>query len=146
MHGSKPQKYENHTKWNPLYHFVASPISLIYFVHTVVIAVRHPATDHILNAVLALGFVATVISSRLMALTVQNRVIRFEMRVRLKEILPATLVPRIKELTVSQLVALRFASDAEMTGLVERVFADEFAKSRDIKRAVKDWQPDHLRA
>lgn len=146
MPGTKPQKYENHTKWNPLYHFVASPISIIYFAHTLVIAFEHPSNEHILGAVLGLGFVATVFAARLMVLTVQNRVIRLEMRLRLREILPAPLVPRIKDLTLGQLVGLRFAGDTEMTGLVERVLAGEFKKTREIKRAVKDWQPDHLRA
>ena len=68
------------------------------------------------------------------------------MRLRLREILPATLTPRINDLTVTQLVALRFASDAEMPALVERVLKGEFEKQRDIKAAIKDWQPDFLRA
>jgi len=146
MASMKPQRFENHAMWNPLYHFVASPLAIIYFVHVAYIAVQEPATQHLLDAVLGLALVATTFAARLMALTEQNRVIRLEMRLRLREILPAALAPRIKDLTVGQLVGLRFASDAEMTGLVERVLAGEFATQKDIKRAVKDWQPDYLRA
>jgi hypothetical protein len=76
---------------------------------------------------------------------VQNREIRLEMRLRLREVLPTALAPRIRELSVKQLIALRFASDAELPALVERVLGGEFAKPKEIKAAVKDWQPDHLR-
>jgi hypothetical protein len=130
----------------PLFHFVASPITILFFVHTLIHAVRDPGLLHFAEVVLALGLVAAVLSSRLMALTVQNRLIRLEMRLRLKEILPPALAARIPELGTKHLIALRFASDAEMPALMERVLQGEFEKPRDIKRAVKDWQPDYLRA
>jgi hypothetical protein len=76
---------------------------------------------------------------------VQNRLIRLEMRLRLREVLPAPLAARIPELTVRQLIALRFAGDAELPALVERTLKGDFAKPRDIKRAVTDWQADYLR-
>jgi hypothetical protein len=44
------------------------------------------------------------------------------------------------------LIALRFAGDAELPSLVERTLQGEFARPRDIKRAVTDWQSDYLRA
>lgn len=144
---SKPkQSFENHARWLPIYHFIASPVTAIAAVHLIVHAVQNPSTAHFLEALYAVAISAAVLSSRIMAITVQNRVIRLEMRLRLKEILPAALAARIHELTVRQLIALRFASDAEMPALVERTLKGEFAKPRDIKRAVTDWQPDYLRA
>ena len=68
------------------------------------------------------------------------------MRLRLKEILPAPLYARCGELGMRQLVALRFAGDAEMAGLVERVLKGELSKEKEIKLAVKDWQGDFQRA
>jgi hypothetical protein len=130
----------------PLYHFVAFPIAAFFFVHTLIHAAQDPSLLHAAEVVFAFGLVAAVLSSRLMALAVQNRVIRLEMRLRLKEILPPALAARIPELGTKQLIALRFASDAEMPALMERVLQGEFEKPRDIKRAVKDWQPDYLRA
>jgi hypothetical protein len=52
----------------------------------------------------------------------------------------------ISKLTVAQLVGLRFASDAELPGLVQRVLTGEIAEQKAIKRAIKDWQADWLRA
>lgn len=144
---SRPaQSYSSHARWFPLYHFVASPIIGIYLLYATWQAVRDPSWPRLLEALFALGLAATVWSSRIMVLTVQNRVIRLEMRLRLRELLPAALTARIPELTTRQLIALRFAGDAELPALVERTLRGEFARPRDIKRAITDWQADHLRA
>jgi hypothetical protein len=92
-------------------------------------------------ALLMLGFLA-----RVMTLTVQDRVIRLEMRLRLRGVLPPDLQPRINELTYRQLVAMRFASDAELTELVREVLEGKLATSKEIKQRVKNWQADWLRA
>lgn len=81
-----------------------------------------------------------------MAITVQNRVIRLEMRLRLKELLGGDLLARSRALTVRQLIALRFASDTELPALVERTLKGEFSSPKEIKAAITDWQPDWLRA
>lgn len=146
MPSENSQSFASHARYFPLFHFVASPITLIYFVYATVQAVKSPDSAHIIAAIWAFGIAAGVFSSRVMAITVQNRVIRLEMRLRLKEILPPALAARIRELTVRQLIALRFAGDAEMPSLVERVLKGEFATPKEVKRAVRDWQPDHLRA
>jgi hypothetical protein len=143
---STPQSYENHARWNPLYHFVATPIVSLYAIHATVRIGTDPTLATTVHALWAIGIAAGIWASRLMALIVQNRVIRLEMRIRLREVLPVALVPRINELTVRHLVALRFAGDAELPALVERVLKGEFARPRDIKRAVRDWQADYLRA
>ena len=92
-------------------------------------------------ALLGLGFL-----SRTQALTVQDRVIRLEMRLRLQQLLPPDLQPRINDLTHRQLVALRFASDAELAELVRDVLAGKLTTSKEIKMRVKSWQADWLRA
>lgn len=141
----RPQTFESHARWFPLYHFLASPVTALWALHTVWHALRDPSIWHAFEALVAVAISVAVLTSRIMAITVQNRVIRLEMRLRLREVLPPALVGRIPELTVRQLIALRFASDAEMPALVELTLNGEFAKPRDIKRAVKDWQPDYLR-
>ena len=82
----------------------------------------------------------------MMVLAVQDRLIRLEMRLRLRELLPSAQYGDILRLTVRQMVALRFASDAELPDLVRRVLAGELAGSKAIKAAIKDWQPDWQRA
>jgi hypothetical protein len=65
---------------------------------------------------------------------------------RLQGILPPDLLPRIPEFEVAQLIALRFASDAELPGLARKVLDEKMTDRKAIKKMVKDWQPDLLRA
>ena len=76
----------------------------------------------------------------------QDRVIRLEMRLRLTAVLPDDLRAHILSLTPSQLVGLRFASDAELPDLVRQVLSGKLADQKAIKKAVAHWQADHLRA
>jgi len=84
--------------------------------------------------------------ARIFALTVQDRVIRLEMRLRLRDLLPADLQPRIPEFTRAQLVALRFAGDRELPALARRVLEERLTDRKAIKAMIVDWQADHLRA
>ena len=81
-----------------------------------------------------------------MVLKVQDRVIRLEERLRYERVLPADLKPRIGEFTVSQLVSLRFASDAELPALARKVLEEKMNERKAIKRMVKTWRPDYSRA
>ena len=143
---SGAQNFGNHSRWYPLYHFFASPVSWLYALWAVFTAFRVPGMTEIIHAVWAVAVATGILTARVMAVTVQNRVIRLEMRLRLREVLPAPLAARIRELTTRQLIALRFASDAELPSLVERTLNGEFDRPRNIKRAVTDWQSDYLRA
>lgn len=142
----KRQDYRNHRRFFPLFHFLASPVTAFFFLHRTWEAIRHPSAAHWMEALYAAAIFAGVLASRIMAITVQNRVIRLEMRLRLREILPPALVSRVGEIRAKQLIALRFASDAELPALVERTLAGEFKTPGEIKAAVKDWQPDFMRA
>ena len=84
--------------------------------------------------------------TRVQALTVQDRVIRLEERLRLRQLLPPDLHPHIDSLTHRQLVALRFASDAEIADLVREVVGGACTTQKEIKQRVKSWKPDWLRA
>ena len=79
-------------------------------------------------------------------MTVQDRVIRLEMRLRLQELLAADLKPRIGELSRAQLIGLRFASDPELPGLVREILEQKLTTPREIKRRIQNWQADHFRA
>ncbi len=143
----RDQNFKNHTRLFPLFHFFVLPILLVNFI----VELRHVyyggfTLHNLWMVVFAIGLLALALSARVMALTVQDRVIRLEMRQRLTMCLPPDLQPRIGDLTRRQLVALRFASDAEMAELVRDVLAGKLATSKAIKTQVKSWQADWLRA
>ncbi len=142
----KAQDFKHHTRWDPMYHFIASPISVL----NLFVQVRHAwysgGRYAWWNVVFAFGFVMIVLSARVMAVTVQDRLIRLEMRLRLRELLPTDMKADIYRLSVRQMVALRFASDAELPALVQRVLKGELVAQKDIKAAIKDWQADWQRA
>jgi hypothetical protein len=140
------QTFKKHARWRPLFHFFVMPI----LGGNVFVAgwdfIRVPGLASAWGLVLAIGLLALGLVSRTQALTVQDRVIRLEMRLKLRGLLPPDLQPRINELTPRQLVALRFASDAELPDLVREVLAGKLATSKEIKMRVRSWQSDWLRA
>jgi hypothetical protein len=107
--------------------------------------IHAPSFELALAVLSSVALIVLAFYARLFALTVQDRVIRLEMRLRLKDVLPAALQPRIRELTKGQLVALRFAGDAELAELAEKVLRDNIHDRAAIKQMVKDWEADHLR-
>ena len=78
------------------------------------------------------------------ALRVQDRVIRLEERLRLLSVLPEPLRSRVGELSGSQLIALRFAPDAELAGLVDQILQKKLERN-EIKKAVVSWRADYSR-
>jgi hypothetical protein len=140
------QSYKKHARWLPLFHFFVIPVLLVNVVLELWGLVQAPGVWMLWRVVFAIGLLGLGFLSRTQALTVQDRLIRLEMRLKLRQLLPPDLQPRISDLTHRQLVALRFASDQELPELVREVLAGRLGSSRDIKMRVKDWQADWLRA
>jgi hypothetical protein len=141
-----PQTLQNHTRLLPPFHFFVLPILFINVLYTIWNAFQTPSGSTAWALVVAAALLTFSLVARTMVLRVQDRVIRLEMRLRLREALPADLRNRVQELTPRQLVALRFASDAEMPDLVRDVLAGRLTSSKAIKGRVQNWQPDYLRA
>jgi hypothetical protein len=141
-----PQNFENHARIVPAYHFVAFPLLAINFFY----ALYQTVTDFSWGGLVGLGVAVALILvffvARVMALTVQDRVIRLEERMRMRELLPADLQPRIMDFTPKQLVALRFASDGELPELARRVLDERIEDQKAIKKMIASWRADHLRA
>ena len=146
MANQKPQNFQNHGRIVPLYHFAffVFVINLGWTIHHLVKSgIRFGS---VLAVLMAAALLILYFYTRRFALTVQDRVIRLEMRLRLAELLPGDLRPRIPEFTAAQLVALRFAGDAELPALARKVLEEKINDRKAIKQLIKDWQADNLRA
>ena len=140
------QSYKNHIRLFPPFHFFVLPVFLINVIVTAWLLYRTPSRLGVWQLVVAVALLLAALTARVMALAVQDRVIRLEMRLRMRELLPPDLQARIPSITREQCVALRFASDAELPALVRRVVAGELKSSAEIKRQITHWQGDYLRA
>ena len=140
-----PQTYANHVRLHPPFHLFLLPASAIALILGIVNIVRHYDTlESWIVLLLCLMAPVAVLLTRINPLRVQDRLIRLEERLRLAGLLNEPLRSRIGELNESQLVALRFASDAELPGLVQKVLAARMP-GRDIKKAIVTWRADTFR-
>jgi Family of unknown function (DUF6526) len=138
------QNFSNHTRYDPLFHFFVLPVFAITLIATMVHLVRRPGLHSAWMLVFMVAAVVVVFKSRLYALKVQDRVIRLEERMRLANLVGESLRPRIGEFTESQLIGLRFASDAELPLLAARALSEKLSCA-EIKKAVQQWRPDDWR-
>jgi len=139
------QSFENHVRRLPAPYLAIAVVLALNIVGTTALAVMHPNVHSIFLVVLAIALGGIHWYTRLNALVVQNRVIRLEERLRLERLLPDDLKPRIGELSLDQLVALRFAGDGELAALTRQVLDEKLADKDTIKQRVRDWRADHLR-
>jgi hypothetical protein len=142
----KPQTYANHRKVIPVYHLVVFAILLLNIYWTGKNVLHEGSMDTIVPLLVALALLVMFFALRTFPIVVQDRVIRLEVRLRLADLLPDDLKPRIRELSSRQLVALRFAGDGEMPALVRKVLDQKIENGEAIKRLIQDWQPDYMRA
>ena len=142
-----PQSLKNHTRFNPLFHFTLIPLLLLNLIFSIYITVhRWPAYEHthLWWIVMGIVFLLMAGAARTAALKVQDRVVRLEERLRLAALLPASERAHIDELSVRQLIALRFASDAELPALVHKTLTQNL-EPKVIKQSIVNWRPDHHR-
>lgn len=139
------QNYSNHTRFFPLFHFVVVPLLALNFLSHLVRLFMTPNWTLAFWTLLSITLILLALASRLMALKVQDRIIRLEERLRYNNILSSDLAAKANDLPLGQIIAMRFASDEELPALAERVLSGELKTGKDIKLAVKNWRGDHLR-
>ena len=144
MAEKKPQTLQNHTRLDPAFHLFLVPVALIMLGGAVYDVVRNAGWMSGAHLLAVLWAIVAMFKIRLYALKVQDRVIRLEERLRMEKLLAEPLKSRIGDLTESQLVALRFASDAELPGLVEKTLSGNLAQ-KQIKESIRSWRPDYWR-
>ncbi|WP_158943890.1 DUF6526 family protein [Granulicella sp. S190] len=141
------QTFKSHTRYYPLFHFIIVPLLLLNFIFSIYITIHSwPGWQHthLWGIVMALVLFMIAGVARGSAIKAQDRVIRLEERLRLAALLPAADRAHIDEFTVPQLIALRFASDAELPDLAHRALTKNMAP-KAIKEAIVTWRPDHHR-
>ncbi len=144
MSDKKEQSFANHTRFDPPFHFFLAPVALVYLGLAARNLYLRPGAGTGFGLLFAIAIVVGLLKMRMYSLKVQDRLIRLEERLRMQGILPAELQPRVVELSESQFVALRFASNGELAGLVKRAL-DEKLSNKQIKQAIVVWRPDTFR-
>ena len=139
------QNFANHTRFVPAFHYVAMPILLVNFAWAVRGLFNGITFDASLNVLVAAALLILALLARTFALKAQDRVIRLEMRLRMRELLPEDLQGRINEFTPAQMIGLRFAGDAELPELARKVLDQNITTATPIKKMITDWQGDYLR-
>ena len=139
-----PQNLANHGRIDPPFHFFILPVFAITVIATIVELIRRPGWHMAWLLVVTIALLGLAFKARLYALKVQTRVIRLEERLRLSLLLPEPLRARVVELTENQLVALRFASDAEVPALVSETLTRNLTNA-EIKKMITNWRPDYFR-
>jgi putative copper export protein len=141
---AREQDYSSHRRFHPWHHFVVQPILIANMVVQIQRYMQLRDMYQFWQMLLGIGLVLFAFTARGMALKAQDRVIRLEERMRLRELMPGQ-TSAINSLRTGQLIALRFAPDDEVPGLFNRIVSGELVKPDQIKREIKVWRPDYLR-
>jgi len=144
MSDESVQSYSNHARWLAPWHFFAIPVLLSNIVVELVRFVRAPSLPAAWVAIVAIALLTGLMCARWMPLRVQDRLIRLEETLRLERLLPDR-AREVEHLTRDQLIGVRFASDAEVPHLLDRMVSGELVRRSDVKRAVQHWRADHQR-
>jgi hypothetical protein len=141
----KPHTFANHARYGPLFHIVLAAMLVVNLVWTVWHLIKAPTAQGWVNLMMALAFGIMFNYIRQFPVSVQDRVIRLEETLRLQRLAP-DLAKRAGEYSHRQLIGLRFASDEEFPALARKVLEEKLTNTTEIKKLVKSWRPDYLRA
>ena len=142
------QNYENHVRNDKLVFAILGTYLLVIILAVVGIFTNDVGilTRDVIIAlavvVAGAGGILSAMMTRGYSTKLQDRIIRLEMRLRLREVLPDELAADVMDFTLSQLIALRFASDDELPELARKVLDENITKGSEIKKMIRDWQAD----
>jgi hypothetical protein len=135
------QSYENH-RHNPRstgVGFLFVVVAIVGFTMRWFVGGRWPfalGLGGLIGAVVVL-----LLISRTYTTALQDRIIKLEMRLRCAQLLAPDRQGALARLSKTQIIALRFSSDEELPGLLERAEREHLTADQ-IKRAIKNWTPD----
>ncbi len=140
------QNFKNHSRYVPLYHIVA-PIILVALLIAALIDLFEKLSDgeNYMESIFRFLIVVVLLILywliRAFPLKAQDRVIILEEKLRHQQLTGRSLNQNLR---FSQIIALRFASDAEFPALAEKAAAGNMS-SKEIKQSIKNWRADHHR-
>lgn len=138
------QNYSNHTRYHAAFHFVAAPLALIGLIFSILHLIKSPDWNHFNAALICLAFILLFLIGALLrtyALKAQDRAIRAEENLRHYILTGKALDSRLR---ISQIIALRFASDEEFPALAAKA-AEEKTNAKEIKQSIQHWRGDYYR-
>lgn len=140
------QNFKNHTRLLPVFHFIVTPIMLALIIGAAINMAEAVETGlgvYSASLILLLSLLVTFIAyfARSLALKAQDRAIRAEENLRYFAITGKLLDSR---LSLSQVIALRFAPNNEFVDLAHRA-VEENLPAKEIKRAIQNWRGDYHR-
>ncbi len=138
------QTFSNHRRFQPLFHFITFPALLILLIGSIINLVKS-SHDNLYSAslivLISVLLILATLFSRGNALKAQDRAIVAEEKLRYFLL---TQKPLPSELSVRQIIGLRFASDDEYPQLVEKALKENLSENQ-IKKAIKNWKGDYYR-
>jgi len=141
------QNYSNHSRLDPPIHLFVLPVLFANLGVAIWIAIhfrhQYPYLGH-WSIIVSLALLILALKSRVNDLKLQDRIIRLEERLRLSSLLPPNELVHINELSLRQLIALRFASDEELPALVHKTLTQDL-EPKAIKKAITQWRADNHR-
>jgi hypothetical protein len=143
-----PQNLKNHARFDPPFHFFILPVLLLNLIFSIYVTIHHwPEHWALFLWWIVMSIVLFMIAgiSRSQTLQIQDRIIRAEERLRLHALLPTEERSHINELSIKQLIALRFASDDELPALFRKTLTQNL-EPKAIKQSIVNWRGDHYRA
>ncbi len=139
------QNYQNHYRFFFGFHFLLLPISVLGLIGACINLYKSIYTENLYSSsLIALLFFCVIIGAfcaRIFALKAQDRAIRAEENLRLYVLTGKLHNPALR---ISQIIALRFASENEIVELSAKAVKENL-RSAKIKKMIKNWKPDHHR-
>lgn len=136
------QNFNNHSRFVPLYHYVLFAICIASFVLAFIHLINSLNILSVLVLLITISILLIFFLMRSFPLRVQDRAIRAEENLRYFSMTGKLLE---KKLTMSQIIALRFAGDSEFIALVDQALQNNWT-NKEIKQAIKNWRADNHRA
>ena len=135
------QNFQNHKRFHPMYHYTLFALLVVTLVGAIVLVSKEGSFSALLILAIVIFNAITFFLMRAYPLKAQDRAIRAEENLR-HYVLTGELLD--SRLTLGQVVALRFASDAELPELSKKAVTQNLSPA-DIKKAIQNWKGDYNR-